>query len=112
MVTAVRKQELRHCPENVLNPTARIAVFAVCALGACTPENRPMSDSSRLTDFATRYTAAWCSQRASSVASFYSESGSLTINDGPPAVGRHGVEAAAQGFMSGYPDLVVKFDRL
>jgi hypothetical protein len=36
----------------------------------------------------------------------------LAINDGPPAVGRRGVEAAAQRFMSGYPDLVVKFDRL
>jgi len=71
-----------------------------------------MNESSRLTDFATRYTAAWCSHSAASVAAFYSESGSLAINDGPPAVGRRGVEAAAQSFMSGYPDLVVKFDRL
>ena len=43
---------------------------------------------------------------------FYSESGSLAINDGAPAVGRKAVEAAAQGFMAGYPDLIVKFDRL
>jgi len=71
-----------------------------------------MNDSSRLADFATRYTAAWCSHSAASVAAFYSESGSLAINDGPPAVGRRGVEAAAQRFISGYPDLVVKFDRL
>jgi len=71
-----------------------------------------MTDSSRLTDFAARYTAAWCSHSASSVAAFYSESGSLMINDGPAAVGRRGVEDAAQRFMTGYPDLVVKFDRL
>jgi hypothetical protein len=71
-----------------------------------------MNDSSPLADFATRYTAAWCSHSASSVAAFYSESGSLTINDGPPSVGRKGVEDAAQRFMTGYPDLVVKFDRL
>ena len=71
-----------------------------------------MSDSSRLGEFATRYTAAWCSHSASNVAAFYSESGSLTINDGSPAVGRKAVESAAQSFMTAYPDLVVKFDRL
>ena len=43
---------------------------------------------------------------------FYSESGSLSINDGTPAVGRKAVEDTAQGFMRAYPDLVVKFDRL
>ena len=71
-----------------------------------------MNDGSRLTEFATRYTAAWCRHSASDVAAFYSESGSLTINDGPPALGRQGVERAAQSFMSAYPDLVVTFDRL
>jgi hypothetical protein len=71
-----------------------------------------MNDSSRLAEFATRYTAAWCSHSASSVAAFYSKSGSLTINDSPPAVGRRAVESAAQRFMTAYPDLVVKFDRL
>jgi hypothetical protein len=89
-----------------------IMALAVGAVGACAPESRPMDDSSQLTEFATHYTAAWCSHSAPSVAAFYSESGSLTINDGPPAVGRKGVEAAAQSFMTAYPDLVVKFDRL
>jgi hypothetical protein len=70
-----------------------------------------MNDS-RLVDFATRYTAAWCSHDASRVATFYSKTGSLAINDGAPAVGRQAVEAAAQNFMTAYPDLVVEFDRL
>jgi len=70
-----------------------------------------MNDS-RLVDFATRYTAAWCSHDASRVATFYSESGSLAINGGPPASGRQAVAAAARGFMTAYPDLVVTFDRL
>jgi SnoaL-like polyketide cyclase len=70
-----------------------------------------MSRSS-LVDFATRYTAAWSSHDASKVATFYSESGSLAINDGAPAVGRTAVEAAARSFMIGYPDLRVQFDRL
>lgn len=71
-----------------------------------------MSDSSALLDFATRYTAAWCSHDAARVAGFYAESGSLSINDGAPAVGRKAVEAAAQSFMTAYPDLIVKLDRL
>jgi hypothetical protein len=70
-----------------------------------------MNDSSHLADFATRYTAAWCSRSASSVAAFYSESGSLTINDGSPSVGRRAVQGAAQNFMTAYLDLVVKFVR-
>jgi len=70
-----------------------------------------MNDS-RLVEFATRYTAAWCSHDASSVAQFYSESGSLAINGSAPAVGRPAVEAAAQSFMTAFPDLVVRFDRL
>ena len=65
-----------------------------------------------LDDFANRYTAAWCSHSAWKVAQFYSESGSLAINDGEPAIGRQAIEAAVQGFMCAYPDLIVRFDRL
>jgi hypothetical protein len=69
-------------------------------------------DAARLKDFATRYTAAWCSQNAAQVASFFAESGSLKINDGKPAVGRAEIASSAQGFMSAFPDLVVKMDTL
>ena len=87
------------------------AALAISAVAACTPKGNFMNDP-RLTDFATRYTAAWCSHDASRVAAFFSETGSLTINDGTPAVGRRAVEGAVQGFVTAYPDLVVKFDRL
>ncbi len=63
-------------------------------------------------DFATRYAAAWSSHSAASVASFYSESGSLTVNGGTPSVGRKAIAAVAQSFITSYPDLIVKFDRL
>src|SRR5262249_51362602 len=43
-------------------------------------------DTSKLHDFATRYTAAWCSQDAASVASFFAMDGSLRVNAGAPAV--------------------------
>ena len=63
-----------------------------------------------LRGFATRYTSSWCSQNAASVASFFAENGSLTINDGAPSVGRAAITAAAQGFMTAFPDMVVTMD--
>ena len=62
--------------------------------------------------FATRYTAAWCSQAPAQVASFFAEDGSLTINAAPPYVGRAAITADARGFMSGFPDLIVQMDSI
>jgi hypothetical protein len=67
-------------------------------------------DVARLLEFGTKYTAAWCSQSAASVAAFFSENGSLTINDGAPAVGRTAITTTAQGFMTAFPDMVVAMD--
>ena len=64
-----------------------------------------------LTQFAERYTAAWCSQNAASVASFFEKDGSLTINEGEPAIGRAAITSAAQSFMTAFPDLVVEMDK-
>jgi len=69
-------------------------------------------DAAVLRPFATNYTAAWCSQNAASVASFFAEQGSLTINAGPPAIGRTAITASAQGFMTAFPDMVVRMDEL
>src|ERR1700740_1609896 len=88
-----------------------LLTLALACTVACTPGRESMKDP-HLIDFATRYTAAWSSHSPSGVASFYADSGSLTINDGAPAIGRPSIEAAAQSFMTAYPDLVVKFDRL
>ena len=59
---------------------------------------------------AARYTAAWCSQDSASVAAFFERGGSLKLNNGDPAVGRAAIAAAAQGFMSAFPDLIVLMD--
>jgi steroid delta-isomerase-like uncharacterized protein len=69
-------------------------------------------DAAKLREFATEYTAAWCSQNAASVASFYSEDGSLQINAGSPSIGREAITAEAQGFMTAFPDMVVRMDKL
>ena len=66
----------------------------------------------KLTDFATRYAAAWSSQHPVSLASFYTENGSLTVNGGAPSVGRPAISATARGFMTAFPDMVVKMDHV
>jgi predicted ester cyclase len=63
-----------------------------------------------LRQFAKRYTVAWCSKSAANVAGFYSEDGSLCINDGAPAAGRGAIAEAAQAFMTAFPDLRVLMD--
>lgn len=60
-----------------------------------------------LQSFAQRYTAAWCSHNAASVAAFFAPDSSLTINGGTPSVGRAAITAAAQSFMTDFPDLRV-----
>ena len=67
---------------------------------------------SELHDFASRYAEAWCSQNPESVAAFHAENGSLSVNEGPPAVGRAAIAEEARGFMTTFPDMVVTFDKL
>ncbi|MGE0130695.1 MAG: ester cyclase [Blastocatellales bacterium] len=62
--------------------------------------------------FAEDYTSAWRSQNAASVAAFFAEAGSLSVNDDAPAIGREAITSVAQGFMTAFPDLQVFFDDL
>ena len=68
--------------------------------------------SDELTMFAQRYAKAWCSQNPESVTAFFAERGSISINNGPPAVGRAAIAKEAQAFMRTFPDMVVTFDKL
>jgi hypothetical protein len=90
----------------LLNLFVLIALFFI---SGCQQEK--MNDN-KLKDFATGYTAAWCSQNAASVASFFAENGSLKINNGNPSIGRENITKAAQGFMTAFPDMIVKMDSL
>jgi predicted ester cyclase len=65
-----------------------------------------------LREFALRYTAAWCSRDAASVARCYASGGSLAVNDDTPAVGRSAITAVAQSFMTAFPDMRVVMDDL
>ena len=68
--------------------------------------------SNRLTEFGKRYAEAWCSQNPESVAAFFAKRGSISINNGPPAVGRTAIAKEAQAFMTTFPDMIVTFDKL
>ena len=68
--------------------------------------------SNRLKEFAKRYAKAWCSQNPESVAAFFAERGSISINSGPPAVGRAAIAREAEAFMTTFPDMIVTFDKL
>ena len=83
------------------------SLLLVALLPGC---SRPSETEATMRVFATRYTAAWGSQDAASVAAFFAPGGSLTINGGTPAVGRDAITTAAQGFMTAFPDLEVLMD--
>lgn len=65
-----------------------------------------------LRDFANRYANAWGTQNPAAVAAFFAPNGSLTINDGPPSVGRAAIVEAARGFMDAFPDMRVVMDNV
>ena len=64
--------------------------------------------SDELTKFAQRSAKAWCSQNPESVAAFFAENATLTVNGGPPTP----VLEIARGFMRDFPDMTVTFDKL
>jgi SnoaL-like polyketide cyclase. len=98
---------MRRSALAVVPIAAALALFS----NACAPQNKSM-DLATVKAFATRYTAAWCSQDPARVASFFAENGSLTINAAPPSVGRAAIAADARGFMSAFPDLVIHMDSI
>jgi len=63
-----------------------------------------------LTNFATRYAAAWSSQDPARFAALYSEGGTLAVNGGAPSVGRGAIMATAQVYMTAFPDMRVTLD--
>jgi predicted ester cyclase len=64
--------------------------------------------SDQLNDFAARYAKAWCSQNPESVAAFFAENASLTVNGGPQTLPLE----IARGFMRDFPNMTVTFDKL
>jgi len=84
-------------------------VLTLTMLTGCRPRTGS-SVQGDLSDLATRYAAAWSSQSPDSLASFYSENGSLVVNGGTPSVGRAAIRATAEGYMTAFPDMRVVMD--
>lgn len=74
--------------------------------------SRQSTEMIDLNDFATRYAAAWSSQVPGQLASFYTTDGVLQVNDGEPAIGRQAIAGKAAAFMAGFPDMVVRLEKL
>ena len=64
--------------------------------------------SDELNDFAASYAKAWCSQNPESVAAFFAENASFTVNGGPPTP----APEVARVFMRDFPDMTVTFDKV
>jgi hypothetical protein len=81
-------------------------LLSLVLLTAC-ESNEQATDMSELTNFATRYAAAWSGQDPVAFALFYAENGSLRINDSEASVGREEIEQTARDFMTAFPDMIV-----
>jgi len=93
-----------------MRPETFVAAMVSAAMLAGCGSKRASMNAAELKEFATRYTAAWCSHDAARVAAYFGERGSLKINEAAPAVGRAAVAAAARAFMVDFPDMVVTMD--
>jgi len=75
----------------------------------------PILDDEKVFDlkiFGKSYAQAWCSQKPEFVSLFFAEAGSLSVNDGKPAVGRNEISKVAESFMTAFPDIIVSMDSL
>lgn len=91
---------------------ATLAMAVALALSSACSKPNPLLERENLKEFATDYAIAWSSQDPARVAACFAPNGSLTINDGTPAVGREAIAARVKQVMTDFPDLAVKMDEL
>ena len=70
------------------------------------------SELDKMVEFGQEYTDAWNSKVPEKMASFYAEDGTLTVNNGTPAVGRKQLAETAKSYMEAFPDLELTMDSL
>ena len=88
-----------------------VVVTAFFVASSCLSQEG-LKNSRDLTEFATRYAAAWSGQDPIALASFYAENGTLRVNDGEPSVGRDAVAATARSYMAAFPDITIRLVEL
>ena len=75
----------------------------------CKPGN---TEYDKMVEFGRKYTDAWNSKQPDKMASFYTEDGMLTVNNGKPAVGRKQLAETAKSYMEAFPDIELTMDSL
>lgn len=70
------------------------------------------SEYDKMVEFGQKYTDAWNSNVPEKMASFYAEHGTLTVNNGTPAVGRKQLAETAKSYMDAVPDLELTMDSI
>lgn len=70
------------------------------------------SEYDKMVEFGQKYAEAWSSKVPEKMASFYAEDGTLTVNNGTPAVGRKQLAETAKSYMEAFPDLELTMDSL
>ena len=86
-----------------------IVSMLLCLLPGCKTQN---SDYEKMVQFGQDYTKAWNSLDPEKVVSFYAQDGSLTINNGTPAMGREQLAATVGAYMEAFPDMHLSMDSL
>ena len=74
--------------------------------------SKKIMEPNELKSFGKKYAEAWCTQKPDSVAAFFANNGSLSVNNDSPAIGRVAIAKVAEGFMTAFPDMIVKMDSL
>lgn len=87
-------------------------LFSLGLFVSCSSKRSGAIDKDKMTDLAQRYAKAWSSKDPAAPATFFSENGSLQVNDNKPAVGRAAIMNVARGFMTAFPDMVVSMDKV
>ena len=88
-------------------PITIIICLIILVLIGCESQK---SDYEKMLEFGENYTAAWNSKNPKKMASFYAEDGTLTVNNGTPAIGREQLAVTARSYMEAFPDMVVSLD--
>ena len=90
---------------------AMISTFLI-TLVIMTGCNSDKSEYDKMVEFGQKYTDAWNSNVPEKMASFYATDGTLTVNNGTPAVGRKQLAETAKSYMDAFPDLELTMDSL
>jgi hypothetical protein len=81
-------------------------------VSSCKEKTEQESEYETMVEFGKNYTKAWNSKNPENMASFYAAFGSLTVNNGTPAVGRDQIIAVAKSYMKAFPDMKLTMDSL